>query len=195
MLEAHARNPRVDWPAVADVVFINYARSRADVIFRDELTQLAARHAGLRLLLCIDDGFAEARFAELVPDFAARDTFLCGPPAMMACAEKLWAGSSRLRRERFAAPVPRAAGASVQVSLIRSGKTLAISGQGSLLQQLEAAGERPGYGCRMGICHTCRCRKQSGTVENLLTGAVSSTPDEDIQLCISVPRSDLELGL
>lgn len=181
--------------AVADVVFINYARSRADVIFRDELTQLAARHAGLRLLLCIDDGFAEARFAELVPDFAARDTFLCGPPAMMACAEKLWAGSSRLRRERFAAPVPRAAGASVQVSLIRSGKTLAISGQGSLLQQLEAAGERPGYGCRMGICHTCRCRKQSGTVENLLTGAVSSTPDEDIQLCISVPRSDLELGL
>lgn len=181
--------------AIADVVFIHYARSRADVIFVAELSRLAARHAGLRLLFCVDDGFAAARFAELVPDFAERDTFLCGPPAMMERAEKLWAGSARLRRERFAAPVPQAATASVQVSLTRSGKTLAVSGQGSLLEQLEAAGERPQYGCRMGICHTCRCRKQAGTVENLLTGAVSSAPDEDIQLCIWAPRSDLELGL
>jgi hypothetical protein len=47
----------------------------------------------------------------------------------------------------------------------------------------------------MGICHTCKCKKRSGTVRNLTTGAVSSAPDEDIQLCISVPLSDVELGL
>ncbi len=51
------------------------------------------------------------------------------------------------------------------------------------------------HGCRIGICHTCRCHKRSGTVRNVLTGAVSSEPDEDIQLCISIACSDLELGL
>ncbi len=47
----------------------------------------------------------------------------------------------------------------------------------------------------MGICHTCKCRKTSGTVQNLLTGEISSEPDEDIQLCMSVARSDVELDL
>ena len=36
---------------------------------------------------------------------------------------------------------------------------------------------------------------QSGTVQNLLTGEISSEPNEDIQLCISVARSDIELSL
>ena len=47
----------------------------------------------------------------------------------------------------------------------------------------------------MGICHTCSCLKQSGTVENLLTGEISSEPGERIQLCISRARTDLTLDL
>jgi len=47
----------------------------------------------------------------------------------------------------------------------------------------------------MGICNTCRCRKRSGAVEDLVTGAISDGPDEDIRLCTSVARSDLELAL
>jgi ferredoxin len=70
-----------------------------------------------------------------------------------------------------------------------------LEGEGSLLERLERAGERPAHGCRIGICHTCKCRKQSGTVQNAVTGEVSSEPDQEIQLCISVPCSDLELGL
>jgi hypothetical protein len=47
----------------------------------------------------------------------------------------------------------------------------------------------------MGICNTCRCRKRTGTVEDLLTGQVSSEPDQDIRLCVSIARSDLALDL
>jgi hypothetical protein len=47
----------------------------------------------------------------------------------------------------------------------------------------------------MGICNTCRCRKRAGTVVDAVTGRVSSEPDEDIRLCVSVARSDVELGL
>ncbi|MCG8422418.1 MAG: ferredoxin reductase [Proteobacteria bacterium] len=194
--------------AIEDVAFVHYARTRADVIFGDELEDLAARHAGLRLIVCVDDdddaprGFDEAHLAALVPDFAERSTFLCGPGALMDRVEKLWAdvgASHHLQRERFvAAPLFTplvASGEGVDVRLSRSQRRVVTRGAGTLLEQLEGAGERPANGCRMGICRTCTCLKHSGTVENLVTGEVSSEPDQEIQLCISVPRSDLELDL
>jgi ferredoxin len=66
---------------------------------------------------------------------------------------------------------------------------------GTLLEQAEAAGLSPEFGCRMGICRTCTCRKAGGSVRNLLTGEVSDEEDEDIQLCISVPAGDVALEL
>jgi ferredoxin-NADP reductase len=187
-----------------DLVFVHFARSRADVIAGARLTELAER-AGFRLIICTDDdagppGFEASRFAALVPDFAERETFLCGPPGLMTRVEAMWAEagvSERLHQERFTAPMaaPRDAAAPVTVTLSRSGRAVVAEGAGSLLEQLERAGEKPKSGCRMGICHTCRCRKVQGTVQNLVTGELSSEPDELIRLCISAPRTDLELGL
>ena len=192
--------------AVHDVVFVHHARTRADVAFAAELDQLAARHPGLRLAVCLNQpgarGFDEARFTALVPDFAARTTFLCGPTGLMERVERLWAqagAAERLRRERFvatpAAPVDIPPSAGQPVRLARSQREVLAAGPGSLLDQLERAGERPAHGCRIGICHTCKCTKRSGTVQNLMTGALSDLPDEEIQLCLSVPRSELELDL
>jgi ferredoxin-NADP reductase len=193
--------------AVGDVVLVNYARRRDELIFHASLEALAARHAGLSIHFCLDDdpgakgGFDETRLAERVPDFAERDTYLCGPAGMMVRVERMWQAAGareRLRSERFAAPTtiapPRAAG-TCTVRLAGSGRSHHVSVEHSLLDGLERAGERPPHGCRIGICHGCRCNKRSGTVQNLITGAVSSQPDEAIQLCISVAVSDLELGL
>jgi len=193
--------------AVPDVVLVHHARSAEDVIFSAQLHEMAGRHRGLRVLRCLGDGasgpgrFDEERLSTLVPDLAERETFLCGPPSLMKRVERLWAyvgAGHRLHSERFAPPVARAPVASrelaVTVTLSRSGRSFAAS-SGTLLEQLERAGERPSFGCRMGLCRTCRCRKLTGSVENVLTGAVSSEPDEDIQPCISVARSDVELGL
>jgi stearoyl-CoA 9-desaturase NADPH oxidoreductase len=118
----------------------------------------------------------------------------------MARVEALWArdgAAGRLHRERFVVPVapPAADGAPARVVLARSGRAVAASPAESLLIALERAGERPAYGCRMGICGTCKTRKRTGSVRNQLTGAVSSEPDEDIQLCISAVAGDVELGL
>jgi ferredoxin-NADP reductase len=192
---------------IDDVAFVHHARSRYDVIFRRELGDLAGRHAGLRLVLGLSDAasgpgrFDEAELRRLVPDFAERETFLCGPAGLMARAERLWerAGATRrLHTETFLPAVPSARGTAAmpgaRISLTESGRSFPAA-SGTLLEQLERAGERPAYGCRAGICRTCRCRKRTGTVENIVTGAVSSEADEDIQLCISVPRSDVELGL
>ena len=203
--------------AVGDVVLVCYARSRRDAIFGGELRELAGRRGRLRLVQVFDDqggAFSEAQLGAAVPDFAERATFLCGPPGLMARVERMWdaAGArARLTRERFSLPSAAAAPASVtaiavdaaagpdretrMVALARSGRHCAVREGAALLDELERAGERPKHGCRMGICKSCTSTKRAGTVRNLVTGAVSSERDEEIQLCISGALSDLELAL
>jgi ferredoxin-NADP reductase len=69
------------------------------------------------------------------------------------------------------------------------------SSPGSLLQNLEAGGLQPTYGCRRGICMQCLCEKQQGIVRNLLTGDISDAGAGQIQLCISQPLSAVTLKL
>ena len=189
--------------SIRDLCFVHHAHGPDDVIFRAELEGLAGRHPGLRLVFC-HGRLDEARLARLVPDFAERATLLCGPAGLMTRVEAMWeaAGAAgRLQLERFTSPGPPRPAPddggvrAVEVRLAGSGRAIAATTGRTLLEQLEQAGERPPHGCRIGICHTCRCRKHTGTVQNLLTGAISSEEDEEIQICVSVPRSDVELHL
>ena len=82
---------------------------------------------------------------------------------------------------------------------VRRGRPSASPGPGtsaantgaSILEQAEAPGLTPEYGCRMGICFTCVSRKSEGTVRNVLTGEESSLPDEDIRICVMRTRRRL----
>src|SRR5947208_6661157 len=98
-----------------DVVLLHYARTPEDVIFREHLAALADRHCGLRLELRYTRGggtephLDEQALRRIVPDFADRHAFVCGPPALMEEVEGLWERhglTDRLRRERFVAPTP-----------------------------------------------------------------------------------------
>ncbi|MEO8703557.1 MAG: ferredoxin reductase [Kofleriaceae bacterium] len=176
--------------ALGGVVVVHVARDDDGAIFDRELATLAMQHPRVRLVAYRTALFGRLdaqRFAALVPDLATRSIYACGPPGLI---DLVVATNQPVRVERFVPPpIPRSTRATVDLR----GRTLTLDGAGSLLDQLERAGERMPSGCRMGICHTCRCRKRSGIVENVLTGAISSAPDEDIQPCISIPHSDLEL--
>jgi ferredoxin len=80
------------------------------------------------------------------------------------------------------------------VSFTDSGTEIVDDGR-PLLEQAEAAGLTPESGCRMGICHSCTRRKTRGAVKNLITGAVSSAEQEDVQICVSVPVGDVDIAL
>jgi ferredoxin-NADP reductase len=196
-----------------DVVVIHGSRGRHDAIFGDELASLATRFPWLRLHARRDDevtagGRLDAEgLRALVPDLADREIFVCGPPGLMEIVTRAADGAGALHRvhqERFVVPALGAAptgaagddtAGSVNVALVRTGIQVVAAGPGPLLAQLERAGQHPPYGCRMGICHTCRCRKLRGVVEDGSTGVVSSEPDQEIRLCVSIARSDLELEL
>lgn len=170
---------------VRDVVVIEAARTDADAIFATELAQLADATVGLRVI----SHRGPLDLAALQSLVANREVYVCGPTPVMDLVTQL---APRARVERFAAPRP-ASSQRARVHLAIAKRSVDIAG-GTLLEALERAGERPAYGCRMGICNTCRCHKTSGTVEDVLTGALSSEPQE-IRLCTSIARSDLELAL
>jgi ferredoxin-NADP reductase len=186
-----------------DVVLLHSSRTDADLIFSDELRQLASRWPQLRVHLHTSrtNGHLDPQaFATSVPDWTDREALLCGPDGFMRTIVAIYdvAGrSDQLQSESFGrrAAVIDPDAAEHAVSCATTEKTfLAKTGQ-SLLDAAEAAGLQPRFGCRRGICRTCQCRKRSGTVVNVLTGQISGPGEELIQLCISTPQSAIDLAL
>jgi ferredoxin-NADP reductase len=196
--DLHARRCRTD------VVLVHSCRTPEDAIFRGELAARAREWPAPRLAFVFtrETGRLDRdRLVRLVPDWAARASFLCGPALFMDMVRSMWreAGvEGRLWSESFTGAVPArgpGAGGTATVTCAQSGVAFDAARDRPLLVEAERSGLRPRHGCRMGICHTCLCRKVSGTVENLVTGAVSSEPDTMIQICVSAARSDLTLAL
>jgi ferredoxin-NADP reductase len=192
------------------VAFLHYARHEHDVAYGAELRALAALHPNVRLLRGYSRG---ARTGELIGRFgrehlhaagidpAEAETFACGPSALLDAVRTTWAEDGleqQLHVEQFVLPTPTFANpggpATGSVSFARSGRAAQNSGA-SLLDQAEAAGLTPQSGCRMGICHTCSCRKVAGSVRDVRTGEVSDAPDQLIQICVNVPVGDVTLDI
>ena len=73
---------------------------------------------------------------------------------------------------------------------------MAVASDGRpLLLQAEAAGLAPLSGCRMGICHTCTRQLGTGTVRDAVTGTLTTGPDANIRICVSIPVGDVEIDL
>ena len=177
------------------VTFLHYARSPEDQIFADELTAIAAADNDVTVHLRHGDHvFSEFELRRLVPGYRDTDTWACGPAGLMALVDAAYDGSTRLRTEFFKAPRVEAGSAEGDVTFARSGQQAPNSGA-TLLEQAEALGLKPESGCRMGICFSCTSRKTGGTVRNVLTGAESSLPDEDIQICVTAPVGDVAVDI
>jgi ferredoxin-NADP reductase len=189
------------------IAMLHYAPDRAGAIYREELERLAGEHANFRLVRSytrspgageLDGHFDPAHLPQSEPCFAEAETFACGPPALLDAVRDTWANGlkQRLHIESFVPPtlVPTGQPGDGAIRFLDSGLEVQDSGA-SLLEQAEEAGIPAQFGCRMGICHTCTRRKLAGTHQNLITGEVSSTPDEEIQLCVSAARGDLAVDL
>lgn len=192
-----------DAGSTRDVVLVHGVRAPADALFVDELAALGQRLPGLRAVRhfsALEGRLDAAALAGIVPDWTAREALVCGPDGFMGTLEGMYARAGlaeRLQSESFgrrAVPVDANAPQHA-VSFAQTGAQFNAAAGQSLLDAAEAAGLSPRFGCRRGICRTCQCRKQSGTVLNQLTGIVSGPGDELIQLCISTPQSAVEIAL
>jgi ferredoxin-NADP reductase len=178
--------------ALADVVVVHSAPTPEDVIFGAELSARAA--AGqLRLVerhTTREGVLAPAALDRIVPDWAQRDTWACGPVGLLDALEAHWADAGladRLHTERFRAQV-LVTGAGGPVTFTGARRTVEADGATPLLDVGEAAGVLLPSGCRMGICMGCVRPLRSGAVRDLRTGALTTAEPGDgvqVQTCVT----------
>jgi ferredoxin len=140
------------------------------------------------------------QLAELVPDFADRETWTCGPTGLLDAAESHWTSLGileRLHTERFR-PAIVVTGDGGTVEFGASNITVKADAGTPILSAGEAAGVLMPSGCRMGICFGCVVPLRSGAVRDLRTGALTTAADGDgvkIQTCISAAAGDCHIDL
>ncbi|MDM1019203.1 ferredoxin reductase [Acinetobacter sp. VNK23] len=194
-----------------DSVHIHYAPHEFDMIFGQELRQLAQQYPRYTLhevhTHALGDEqekrrqcyFNEDQLSRLCPDWREREVYACGPPALLDAVEQLFeqAGRSRyVHTERFRAAfaeVPQDAVGGL-VRFAQSDIAVQADHQTPLLRVAEDAGMNPPHGCRMGICHTCNTTLVSGCVRDLRTGKIINEAGSIVQTCVCAAAGDCELN-
>jgi ferredoxin-NADP reductase len=192
---------------IGKVTFLHYSFTEDDVIYRKEIAEIEEKYEGIRIIRAYtnaDNGdlqgfFSREHLVAADKHFAEAETFLCGPMPLMDGVRAVFEAegiSDRLHLEQFAAPTRTVATDEATGTLSFGASEVEVENNGqTILEQAEAAGLTPDYGCRIGICNTCVFKKDSGTTRNVLTGELDSDEDVNIKTCISAPCGDVSIAL
>jgi len=184
-----------------DVVMHYSSPTKERMIFRDELQKLSEKHESLTLheLFTDEDGmFDLADLDEVCKDWRERETWACGPSAMLDGIAEHWEKEEledQLHIERFSLELGGEGGEGGTITFRNSNKTTEADGATSVMEAGEEAGIGMPYGCRMGICHTCTLTLVEGTVRDMRNGDETSGPNEPIQTCITAAAGDCTLDI
>lgn len=221
----------------ADIAFVHSARSVADLIFKSSLETMANRFSTFKLGYALETGIPPVEAAkvkydlgrlstkmlqDLVPDFAERTVYLCGPEPYMQAVKAILAelhfDMSRLHHESFStaemaskSPVKQVERlADIQpdldtdVSVNQGAFILSIgdrimtlgSGQ-SLLDGIESQGLPIIAACRSGVCGACKCQVIAGTTESTSVQTLSAAEVEAgfVLACSTRLKSNVTLAL
>ena len=180
------------------VTFIHYAQSPEHQIFADEINTIRRSGHGIDVHLLHpelgDPNLSPAFLERLLPGYRDLPTWACGPAPLIQAVQAAYDGAESLAVEYFQPPRTSGTSAEGDVAFARSGQEAPNSGE-TLLEQAEALGLKPEFGCRMGICFSCTAVKKDGVVRNVLTGEESSSTEEEIRVCVSAPVGDCVVDL
>ncbi|MEE3500047.1 2Fe-2S iron-sulfur cluster-binding protein [Acidiphilium acidophilum] len=208
-----------DLAPATDIVFLHFARTSEDIIFRDELAFMARTMPNLRVIpVCEADapgarwggprGRVDAAMLQLlVPDLVTRTIFDCGPAPFMAAIRAalptLGVDPARYHEESFdfatlAAAEPEtiiapATGSSFAVNFTKSARSIDVAADQFILSAARAAGMRLPSSCTKGMCGTCKSKLVSGQVGMQHQGGIRQREIDQgmILICCSRPLSDL----
>jgi ferredoxin-NADP reductase len=189
---------RGDFP---DALHIHSARTQSEAIFAADLAALAEQHDGYRVIqrATSEEGrLLPASLDEVCPDWRERETYVCGPGAMLDAIREHFDAAGvpeRLHMESFEHMLlTGATGEGGTITFTGSDISAECDGATAILVAGENAGAVLPYGCRMGICHTCTATLTDGSVRDLRTGDVTRAGTE-IRTCVNSPDGDITLDL
>jgi len=201
-----------------DLVFLHFARSPEDMIFRDEMPSWAKALPRARVMAVASRPTSQSgwvgpfgRLSErlldgLVPDLARRIVMCCGPKSFMATAKaialKAGVPPGAFHEESFVAldPVDEVdAGEPFPVifdlEFKRTGRTIPCPAGMTVFKAAQAAKIPIQTSCGRGICGTCRIKLASGTVDMRPEGGIKQREIDQgwILTCCSKPTSNITI--
>jgi ferredoxin-NADP reductase len=196
------------------------SRDPQDIIFRDELERLAARHQNLKVDFVISEpeagykgltGFIDGTLLqERAGDLGRKTFFLCGPEAMYKFCKKELEGlglrRKQIRIEVFGPPGdvtaepgwPDGLAADKRFKVhVSDGRTLEVMAGEPLICGLERQHLELPAACRSGECSYCRVKLKSGRVFHAQGTKLRKSDLQFgfIHTCMAYPLDDLEIQL
>jgi len=158
----------------------------------------------LKLMHSERDGYCSSTHINAITrELNNSDVYICGPNNMMDSTKTLLLDmglpEGALHLEQFGLASFSHVDVNVAriVTFTKTNKDIVLNeeDQQTLLNIAEGNHVPAKYGCRIGICQECKCKKVSGVIYNSQTKTYSDTGEEDIQACISVPVTDVVINL
>ncbi|MFE7514008.1 PDR/VanB family oxidoreductase [Streptomyces sp. NPDC057540] len=167
--------------AGADWRLVYCGRSRATMPYLEEIERLGG---GDRVTVVAEDesGLPELEFLGRLPVGTA--VYCCGPDGLMDAVAGAMPDGRAPRLERFGAAAP-AGGTAFKVELRRSGRTVTVAADQSVLAAVRE--EVPGlmYSCRQGFCGTCRQRVLEGEIDHRDELLTDEEREGSMLVCVS----------
>ncbi len=194
------------------IVMLLTMRTEEDIVFRDELEDLAKRLPNLRLTITLTretrDGRLQGKLtAEALGKILAKKSsapiYLCGPDAMMrdvsAALRSLGIAGDAIKTELFvspdSAPPPEGDDREHEVAFERTDVVVSASRRLTLLEAAESAGLELPYECRSGICGQCKVKLLRGEVTMAVEEGLSQAEklDDVVLACQARAKTDVAI--
>lgn len=173
---------------------VYFGRTRDSMPFLDELADYRTGTVEIRP----DDEFGMPDLPGLMDTVTHRDAvYVCGPPPLLnAARDALTARGTgyELHSERFSA-APVVGGTQFEVRLARSGRTVAVGAEESVLSAVRRVVPEVAYSCQQGFCGSCKTRVLAGRVEHHGSPLVDDAADAAMLICVSRADDGLVLDL
>ncbi|WP_406865297.1 PDR/VanB family oxidoreductase [Streptomyces sp. HUAS MG47] len=166
--------------AGADWRLLYCGRSRATMPYLDEVERLGAD----RTTVCAEDesGLPDLGFLADVP--AETEVYCCGPDGLMDAVGAALPEGRTPRLERFSAAAT-AGGTAFEVELRRSGRTVKVPADRSVLAAVREEIPDVSYSCEQGFCGTCQQRVLAGEVDHRDELLTDAERDDSMLICVS----------
>ncbi|MET9673656.1 PDR/VanB family oxidoreductase [Streptomyces sp. NPDC006482] len=179
--------------AGADWRLVYCGRSRATMPYLEEAEGLGGERSEMgvpptegrgNVTVVAEDesGFPELGFLAHLPVETA--VYCCGPDGLMDAVGTAMPEGRAPRLERFSAAAPTG-GTAFEVELRRSGRTVTVAADQTVLAAVRE--ELPGitYSCRQGFCGTCQQRVLEGEVDHRDELLTDAERDGSMLICVS----------
>ncbi|MGW5639771.1 PDR/VanB family oxidoreductase [Streptomyces sp. NPDC003832] len=173
-------------PEGADWRLLYGGRTRASMPFLEEIEKLDAGRGRVTVVAEDESGTPDldALFAGAPEDAAV---YCCGPEGLMAAVEER---VPEVRLERFAPRARAADDAPFEVELRRSGRTVTVPANSTVLAAVRAELPNTPYSCEQGFCGTCQQRVLEGEVEHRDELLTDAERDGSMLICVSRARGE-----